>query len=107
LLFEVFRLPLQQILQLAIVGAVPHDGSCRPLSSPTIAHFHYNLGHMSAPPFERIVALAEKFVALIDCCDPGDCARLVVENLVGNVEQSPIAPSLTRRFGADREDANR
>ena len=52
-------------------------------------HFHYNLGHMSAPPFERILALAEKFVALIDCGYPGDCARLVVENLVGNVWSNP------------------
>jgi len=46
---------------------------------------------MSAPPFERILALAEKFVALIDCGDAGDCARLVVEDLIGNVWSNPYA----------------
>jgi hypothetical protein len=44
---------------------------------------------MSAPAFQRILALGEKFVALINCGDPRDCAGLMVENLISNVWCNP------------------
>jgi hypothetical protein len=40
---------------------------------------------MSTPPFERILTLAEKFVALIDRSNTRDSTGLVIEYFVGNV----------------------
>ena len=78
---------IEDSYDVVIVGAGGGTRRCRPMRR----HFQYNLGNMSAPPFERILALAEKFVALIDCGDAGDCARLVVEDLIGNVWSNPYA----------------
>jgi len=40
---------------------------------------------MGTPPFERILALAKKFVALIHRSNTGDRTGLVIEDFVGNV----------------------
>jgi transposase len=41
----------------------------RPSSLALACRFHKSLRHVSAPPFECDLTFAQKFVALIDCCD--------------------------------------
>src|SRR5262249_50515872 len=44
---------------------------------------------MSTPTVQRIFALRQKLVTLIDGGNPGDRPTLVVENLVGDVRRNP------------------
>ena len=45
----------------------------------------HNLRDMRAPLFECCLPLCEELMALVHGGDPGDCPRLVIEDLIGYV----------------------
>jgi hypothetical protein len=61
-------------------------------------HCRYDLSQVSAPPLERILTLAKKFVPLIDRSNTRNCTGLVIEYFIGNVRSNSQArhPGHTR-----------
>jgi hypothetical protein len=53
--------------------------------------FGHNVGNVSSPSFECLLALREKFVPLIYGGNPRDRAGVVIENLVRDVRRNPEA----------------
>jgi hypothetical protein len=49
------------------------------------------LGHVSAPPIERVSALGEEIMPLVDGGNPGNRPRLVVEDFVGDMGRNAQA----------------
>jgi hypothetical protein len=53
--------------------------------------FGHNVGNVSTPSLECLPALREELVPLVYGGNPGDRARIVVENLVRDVRRNPEA----------------
>jgi hypothetical protein len=53
--------------------------------------FGHNVGNVSSPSFECLLALREEFVPLVDGGNPRDRAGIVIENLVRDVRRNPEA----------------
>jgi hypothetical protein len=53
--------------------------------------FCHNVGNVSTPSFECLLALREELVPLVYGRNPRDRAGIVIENLVGDVRRNPEA----------------
>ena len=53
--------------------------------------FGHNVGDVSSPSFECLLALREEFVPLVYGGNPRDRAGIVIENLVRDVRRNPEA----------------
>ena len=53
--------------------------------------FGHNVGNMTSPSFECLLALREEFVPLVYGGNPRDRAGIVIENLVRDVRRNPEA----------------
>ena len=50
--------------------------------------FGHNVGHVSPPSIERVLALREEVVSLVHGGNPRNRAGLVIKNLVGNMRRN-------------------
>ena len=53
--------------------------------------FGHNVGNVSSPSFEGLLALREEFVSLVYRGNPRDRAGIVIENLVRDGRRNPEA----------------
>jgi hypothetical protein len=60
-----------------MTGLLPSRDS-RKVDSTLVGALTDNVGYMVPPPFNCFSPFREKFVPLVNCCNPRDCPRLMV-----------------------------